>query len=723
MKIDRRSFLSLGIGAAAGTALSPLPWKLTDDIAIWTQMWPWTPVPEDGEASYVKSVCMLCPAACGISVRKINERAIKIEGSKESPVNEGSLCILGLSGLQLLYGPARIKSPLKRIGKRGSGKWEVVSWEKAISETAEKLGKLRSDNRADSLLCISGKKQGTVAELLKRFITVFGSPNFINPLSMQDLYELTLNAMSGADAKAGFDAENSDYLLSFSSALLEGWGSPVKMTKEHSKLKDKKGKFVQIEPRLSDTAAKADRWIPIKPGTEVVLALSMAHVIIKESLYNKEFVENYSYGFDEFKKFLEEGYIPEKAANITGIGPETIISLAMEFGEASNPLAVCGRGQGDVPGALSEFASVYALNALKGNINNKGGIWEIPRPDYIKWPEIKLDKAAQSSLKQRIIRFPEDISQDNAYAGALLVYNANPLYEMADTKTVRQAFDKIPFIVSFSSFMDETANYSDFILPDHTYLEKFEDIGQPPMLNKPYIGLSKPVIKPLYDTKHAGDAIIALARASGENISLAFPWDSYEICLKETLGTKFNGLIKSGFWIDEEYAPPEWAEGFKTPSKKFEFNTIPLMKPATVLPEGDESSFPFLLIFYDSIRLANDHIGNPPFMVKAIEDTVLKGKKSFVEINSKTAKELWLAEGSEAMISTPKGKAKALVHISEGIAPGIIAMPRGLGHSGYDKFLADKGINFNDLIGPVKDESTGFDAAWGIRANIAKSQA
>ena len=119
MKIGRRGFLSFVIGGAAGTALSPLPWKLTDDSSIWTQMWPWTPVPKDGEVSYVNSVCTLCPGRCGITVRKIEDRAVKIEGMKGHPVNDGGACLLGLSGLQLLYGPTRVKSPLTRIGERG----------------------------------------------------------------------------------------------------------------------------------------------------------------------------------------------------------------------------------------------------------------------------------------------------------------------------------------------------------------------------------------------------------------------------------------------------------------------------------------------------------------------------------------------------------------------------------------------------------------------------
>ncbi|MEA3428739.1 MAG: molybdopterin-dependent oxidoreductase, partial [Thermodesulfobacteriota bacterium] len=394
MKVCRRSFLSLIIGGAAGTTLSPLPWKLMDDSAIWTQMWPWTPVPEDGEVSHVDSICTLCPGGCGITVRKvrsmIGDRAIKIEGMKGHPVNDGGICVLGLSGLQLLYGPTRVKTPLKRVGARGEGKWEKISWDEAIAKVVKKLGELRVKGKSHTVACISGTDRGTVAHLLGRFLTVYGSPNFIRIPSIQDSYELMMYLMQGVQASAGFDVENADFVLSFGSGLIEGWGSPVRMIKANSMWKDQ-GKVVQIEPRLSNTAAKSDKWIAINPGTEAALALSIAHVIIQKSLYSTDFVNNYSSGFKEFKRIVIDEFSPDDVAKITGVSASTIESLAKTFARASKPLAVCGRGQGETPGSLNEFMAVHALNALVGNINKNGGVWAVPDPDYIKWPEVKMD--------------------------------------------------------------------------------------------------------------------------------------------------------------------------------------------------------------------------------------------------------------------------------------------------------------------------------------------
>ena len=737
MKIDRRSFLSFVIGGAAGTALSPLPWKLTDDSAIWTQAWPWTPVPADGEVSYVHSTCSLCPGGCGITARKIDNRVVKIEGMNGHPVNDGGLCVLGLSGTQLLYGPMRIKAPLKKV----NGRFREISWDAAIAEISNKLGELRSKGESHKFACISGTDRGTVSELLSRFLTVYGSANFTRTPSIQDSYELTLHLMQGVQGIPGFDVENADFVLSFGSGIIDGWGSPVRMFKANSSWKKSGGKVVQIEPRLSNTAAKSDKWIPINPGTEGALALGLVNVIIKESIYNKSFVNNFSAGFDKWKRRILDGYSPEIVAKVTGIDKAVIVSLARDFARSSKPLAICGRGQGRTPGSLKEFMAVHALNALVGNINKKGGVWTLPEPDYIDWPELKMDSVASTGMQKGRIdgagsgkylharyllnRLPEIInSVDVSPVEVLFVSESNPGYTLPDTSSVKKAFEKIPFVVSFSSYMDETAQMADFILPNHIYLERYEDVPTATGFQKPIIGLSKPVVDPQFNTKYTGDVIIHLAKSIGGFIADAFPWENYEACLKETLGDRWDNLVENGYWIDSEFTALGWEEGFETASTRFEFTSDDinaLSRYTPVKPQGDEASFPLVLIPYDSMRLAGGFIGDPPFVIKTVEDTVLKGKDILVEINPATAGKLGLSEGRYAKLTTPKGSAKVKVHLFDGIMPGIVAMPSGLGHTAYDKFLAGKGINLNQLIGPVEDSSSGHDAAWGINAKLVKA--
>lgn len=733
MKIDRRCFLSLGIGATAGTVLSPLPWKLTDDLSIWTQMWPWTPVPPDGEVTYVDTVSTLCPCGCGISVRKVGDRAVKIEGREDYPGSGGGVCILCESGLQLLYGPTRVPAPMKRVGDRGEGKWKAVSWAEAIQETAGKLKAVRESGAPERLACLANSDRGTVSALFKRLMTAYGSPNFIRPATMEDGYRAALRLMHGTDAVPGFDVENADFVLSFGSGILDGWGASVRMFQANSAWKEKKARVIQVEPRLSNTAAKADQWIPIEPGTEGLLALAIIHVIIKESFYDYSFVNQAVSGFDAFSNLVMDNYSPAQVSGATGIDAATITAVAQAFARAKRPIALCGRGKGNLPGGLGYYVAVHALNALVGNLNRPGGVWAMPEMEYIQWPEPLSDAVAVSGLNKARLdapgpfadhllnRLPRAIG-DGADIQALLVYGANPLYAVPDTAAMRKAFESIPFIVSFATHMDETAAYADLILPVHSHLERWEDVPAPAALGKPVIGLSRPVVDKQFDTRHPGDVVLKIAQVLDGTVAEAFPWKTYEACLKQTLGSRWPTLEKNGFWIDESFQPESPVTAFQGPAIRLELagNIVDagtLFQPAQ--PEGDKTEYPLQLIAFDTMRLAGRGSGTPPFMIKTVSDRILKGLDSFVEINPETADSIGLSEGDAALLTTPKGSATVRVHLFEGILPGVIALPRGLGHTAFDAYLAGKGINVNELIGPVEDSTTGLDAAWGIRASLS----
>lgn len=720
MKVDRRSFLAFVIGGAAGTALSPLPWKLTDDSSIWSQMWPWTPVPPDGEVTYVDTSCTLCPGGCGISVRKVDSRAVKIEGKKGHPVNNGGICMLGLSGLQLLYGPTRIKSPLKRVGERGEGKWQKISWSAALDLLAEKLGDIRNRNEAHTVAAISGTDQGTVPALFKRFMTAYGSPNFIRPPTFEDTDELAVKTLFGVSGQTGFDIENADYILSFGSGLVDGWRSPVRMIQASGKWCENCATVVQVEPRFSNSAAKASCWVPITPGTEADLALGIAALMITSGRVSGDAANKLD------KRTLTETWTPDAVARITGVSVDTLADLAKDFSRARRPLALCGRGKAQNPESLRDAMAVYVLNCLAGNINQDGGMW-VNRPEnQIDWPAPRADKAASAGLRQprfdgagtgkygnarHLLNHVADaITTNGPYPlQVLLVAGANPCYTLHNAKAVRAALEQVPFIVSFSSFHDETAAMADLLLPDHMYLERYADVPVTAGLPHPVLGLCRPVVSPQFNTRHLGEVLISLARRMGGTLSEAFPWDSYETCLHTTLADQWAALMKTGVWTQRG----QGAVSTALKPAKMDFQAVPAA--------GDAAAFPLLLIPYDSLRVASGPIGDPPFMIKAVEDTVIKGKDGFVEINPRTAGELDLKEGAAARLTTPVGEARVRIHLSEGIKPGVIAMVRGLGHAAHDGFLAGKGVNVNELIGPVADPSSGLDVAWGIRAALANA--
>ncbi len=666
MKLDRRCFLALGAGSAgfaAGIAASPIPWKLIDDSSIWSQNWPWTPVPPDGEATYEKSACTLCPGGCGITVRRIDNRAVKIEGSEGHPVNNGGICALGLSGSQLLYGPTRIKSPMKKV----NGKLEPISWHKAITELAEKLGKIRENGNTDSLACITESDQGTVSGLFSRFLTAFGSPNFICTPSSADTAKLAAKKTLGAYTNPVFDFENSDYVLSFGAGLLDGWGSPARMFRANGKW----SKLVQVEPRLSNTAAKADKWIPIKPGTEADLALGIAHVIIAKNLYNSVAVHSSTAGFEDMKRLCEK-HTPEKVEKITHVKAAVIKMIAKDFIDSRHrAVAVYGKGQGNTPGSIKEVMAVQALNALAGSINKKGGMFTAGAADYISWPAVDMDNAAAKGIRKNRLdgagsKFPDALhllnrlpkvinSAKKSPIEVLFVYAANPLHSMCDSEAVKKTFDKIPFVVSFSSYEDETAKHADLVLPNHTYLERYEDVSSISGVRQSVISLARPVVAPQLDTMHSGDVILHLAEKIGGSVKRAFPWKSYEACLKKTMGSKWSILKKNGF-LTVAASPAS--------SGKFRFTPLTECSDAGISAEGDG---PLTLIPKDSMRISSGYIGSTPYMIKTVPDTVLEYNKrkkvcyGQVDINPETAAEIQLQDDCIAEIITPKGIGRLMI--------------------------------------------------------------
>ncbi len=778
MKLDRRTFIELIVGFSAGAGggfmLTPVNWKIMDDASIWSQeLWPRYQLgglkgrlPQRGKVTHADTVCSLCPGGCGITVRKVADRVTKIEGREGYPVNNGGICLLGAAGLQLLYGPWRVPSPLKSVGKRGSGKFERISWNEAINQVVHRLGDLRNKGQSHTVACILGSDRGTVPRLFDRFLKAYGSPNFVRTASAEDTYELALGLMQGATGSVGYDLESANFILSFGSGLIEGWGSPVRVIQAHSIWRsgnyNERATVVQIEPRLSNTAAKADNWYPVKPGTEGALALGLAHVIVRESRYDSNFIENHAFGFEDwsdfsgktymgFKRLVLTEYGPEAVSEVTGLPANKIVALARAFAKAKRPLAVWGRGKGTVSGSLYECMAVHALNALVGNINKPGGVSASPQVATQAWPEVERDTTAWSGLRKPRIdgagtdrypltrylpdRWPQVINGGRASTiKALLVHDADPYYTTLDSAAVAKAFDSIPFVVSFSTYMDETAYHADLILPNHHYLERLEDLPTPVGMQKPILGLLRPVVAPQFDTRHAGDVLMTIAKSLGGTVADAFPWEDYETVLKETMGDKWDALQKVGYIEEAGYKPSAWGKAFGTPSGKFEFyitafdqagikmskdiGYLPHYQP--VQPEGNTPTYPHILIPTELMRLADGAVGNPPFCTKILEETELKRNDLFVEVNPKTAADYGLSEGHHAMLETPKGKARVLVHLFEGIMPGVIGIPKGLGHTAYDDYLAGKGVNANSLMGVVEDPITGLSATWGVRAKLTR---
>lgn len=627
MKLDRRGFIKLAVGAAAGIGLTPLPWKLTDDIAIWTQNWFWVPrLIRYPDLTYARTVCTLCEGGCGIKVRLVNEKqAIKVEGSETAPVNQGKVCPIGAVGPQYQYSLARFQSPLRRIGARGSGAFAKITWAEAFREVGSKLAELRQKGQAHTLAMVSGRGNNMARVMAERFMRGYGSPNLVSMPSLGQARDFAENAQFGRKNSVGYDLENSKYILSFGTGLIEGWGSPVRSIQAFSSWQSDQGtKLVQVDTRASLTASKADEWVAVAPGTEAALALGLANVIIKSGLYDRKFVAEHSFGFDEFAALAAKDYTPTKVSTLTGVPRRTVIKLAHEFAGKKQAVAIAGKGRGDIPTPVYEIMAVQALNALVGNINQPGGV--IVRKDLplAPWPELIQDETARAGFSaprldlagtdkyplttSLLNNFVESIHKGRLYqVNALIIDRANPAYFGADPNAFRAALDKIPFIISLSGLADDTSIHADIVLPETANFEGPADVINPPTLPYPLFGSAGPVLpKPHFNTKPAGDIYIGLAKAVGGPVAKALPFKDYQEAVKTAasglfqskrgrvagadgdspgpeFGTKAGPQVFSGvkafhkamdagqFWYDPAFTYGRLDEAFPTPSGKFEF--------------------------------------------------------------------------------------------------------------------------------------------------------
>ncbi|MBL7175564.1 MAG: molybdopterin-dependent oxidoreductase [Desulfobacteraceae bacterium] len=605
---NRRNFIKLLVGGAVGTHLSPIPWKLADDSAIWTQNWPWIPVPPVGEFFYEKTVCKLCPGGCGIEVRKVDHRAVKIEGRTDYPVNPGGICPLGMGGLQLLYNEnIRFPGPMKRSGPRGAGEFGAITWDEAIGLLAGRISDLRKKGSPETLVAVDGNSTGsTISLMVERLLKVIGSPNYTRIPSAEDSFTMANLLMQGHESPMAYDLENADFVLSFGAGLLEGWGAPGRVINAWRLWREdplkRKARVVQIESRASNTASKADQWAAIRPGTEAALALGLAHVIIKENLYDTEFINSYSFGFNDwmsangikhtgFRNLVSKQYSPSQVAEITGLSSEEIVSLAAAFARADAPIALCGKGKGALNGSLYEFMCVNSLNALVGNINKPGGVLVHDPLPLSPLPDFQADAIARSGLKKprldqagsmkhpfshSLINNLTDaiIGESQSPVDTLLVLASNPVFTLPAGGAFRKALTTIPFIVSFSPYRDETANMADLILPDHNYLEKLDEIVWPTGLQYPMYGLTRPVVEPVYGTRNSGDVIIQLAKRIGDTVGSAFPWKGYE----EVLKTRVKGLFESkGGQVSYNGSQPVWQRMREGGSVRPDYNSFDTM--------------------------------------------------------------------------------------------------------------------------------------------------
>lgn len=731
--LSRRDFLRVGTATvAAGAGLTALRSNREPVIG--------QTVP--GEEKVIRTTCALCPSGCGLDVRVVDGKAVKVEGSALHPLNQGVCCLKGQTSLEMLYSPERIQRPRLRTGERGSGSWKEIPWEEALALIADKLTELRKDNRPHTLALMHGDLRGQMRQMLQRFMRAYGSPNLISRESLgEGAARLAMWLSQGINGLPVYDINNANYVMTFGGNLLESSRNVIGYlgaTAFMRRGRPQRGKLVAVHPRLSITGVKADEWIPIRPGTYGALALGMANVIINSGLYDEAFVRDFTFGFEDFedaegnkhqgfKSLALESYTLERVSNITGIPTDIIARLAGEFATNRPAIAVLPTEAGELSSgnALYTALAVHALNALVGSIDAKGGVIVQRFPDLRDWPAYSLDSIARAGNSHERIdgagsQFPLAISAwqnvpDRLLAGQpyplemLMLLNANPLYDMPNNGKCLEALRKVPFIVSFASTLDESAAQADLILPASTFLEVW---GDDYLEGTGYAGISlrQPVVETLHDTRNPGDVFLELAARLGGPTAQALPWRSYRDLITDRLSTLdwekfeangnwsemiyFNAAPGSRAWKDvvgrdRLHAPKDGRfdlfsrELFALSGSDSARACLPHFDVPTTLADStaDALEYPFLLVTQPLITQSQQWQGIIPTLQECYGLQGYVKWDSWVEVGQKAAEALGLRDNDRVRIEAPSGRrVEAVVRVRAGLWSNAVFLPPGQGH-------------------------------------------
>lgn len=710
--LSRRSFLKLATIAAGTSACVPVSQQLADRLE------PHARPPEDtlpGEATWYTSTCRQCPAGCGIVVRTVNGRAKKIEGNPNHPLNRGKLCARGQAGLQVLYNPDRLRNAVQQTGGRGSRQFEPLYWENALELLLHTL----ENTHPARLAFLGGKMPDHLYFLVSRWLQAQEAPPMVR-FNLQTMFDginasaKAATSLFGTSQLPMYDIANADVIYSFGANLLETWQSPVSYSRAFGEFRQGqtggRGFFVQFEPRLSATAASADEWVPLRPGSDGLVALALGRIIVEQGLGQVG-----AFGQEEADLYrdVEVGAMAEAS----DVPVETLERFANIFASADRPIAIPGGYPLGHANGYDAYQNIQGLNLILRRFGQRGGVY-LSQPS----PADTLPAAPPPNSFETVQALIDQMNSGGV--DLLLIHGANPVFELPNAAGFVEALGKVPFVVSFNSFVDETAVYSNLILPDHTYLESWGYQVASPSADRPAISNQQPIVQPLYDTRATSDVILNLAAEMGGAVAEALPWASEILFLEDTSGALFGSSLSAysaktagefwtawrqhgGWWSERELLLEPEPDGFR--------QQFPVHMPSF---QGDTQEYPFYLYLYSGVGLSDGSVANLPWLQELPDPMTTASWQTWIEINPETAKMLGVENNDVVQVISPDGQIDAIVVVYPGIRPDVIAIPIGQGHDDYGRYAEGRGSNPIDLLAPVHVSESGTLAWCATRVRI-----
>jgi thiosulfate reductase/polysulfide reductase chain A len=541
----------------------------------------------------ISSVCSMCVNRCGIRCRVRNGILEKIDGDPRNPKSRGGTCAKGQAGVMQVYDPDRIKYPMIRVGARGEGKWRRASWDEAYEYVAENLAKIIKEHGPGALLWSS------TTDLTEKFFvrlgTYIGTTNFARHATLC-LASRNVGYFGTMGGVPDADLANSKYILMFGANRLESFELPYNIDLIEG---IKKGaKLVVVDPRMTYTAAKGE-WIPIRPRTDMALTLALMHVLIKEELYDHEFVANRTEGFEELKAHVEK-YTPEWAAQEADIPVETIVDMAREMAAVAPAVTIFpGRRTSWYTNDTQFRRSAAMLTALLGAFDAPGACFfngGKQKLGGIEWAIEPFD--TEERFDQFEKRFPLANHEDGGYVSlrdavvdgtsahpvkGWMIYHQNPLSGVLEEGKTRKMMEQMDFICAIDIQPSQTAWMADIILPETTYLERLDPLWSPGGTRK-HVTIRQPVVAPQHEAKTVLEMIQGIAASLDQRHEFDPPLsEAFDFTIEEYVDAQLKKLpidrktlMKDGIWLapEEPVAFGAFRSGkkkFKTPSGKMEF--------------------------------------------------------------------------------------------------------------------------------------------------------
>lgn len=698
--ILRRKFLQIAAGGAAAAGAGAASFALLPQ-----------PPAAPKQVRHVPTFCELCFWKCGVIATVEDGVVTKLDGHPAHPLALGRLCPRGNGGTGLLYDPDRLKKPLIRTGTRGQERFREATWDEALDFVAARMRDIRAKYGPEALALFT---HGHGGSFFSQLLKAFGSPNIAAPSYAQCRgprevgFQLTFG--TGIGSPENTDIANTRFLVLIGSHLGENMHNT--QVQEFAEAIRRGARIVVVDPRFSVAASKAHWYLPIKPGTDIALLMAWAHVLVQENLYNRPFVEKYATGFQQFSEAVRE-MTPEWAEKITEIPADTIRAVAREMA-AAQPSAIVHPGRhvtwyGD---DSQRSRAIAILNALLGSWGARGGFFLPSGVDVPPYPEAPLPKPQRGAIDGAGNRYPladETLASglcDATLAGTpyrargWLVYGTNLLQSLPQPQRTLEAIQALDLLVVIDVLPVEIAGYADVVLPECTYLERYDDLYSG-AFRTPFVALRQPVVPPLYESKPGWWIARELARRL--DLEAYFPWKDME----QYLDTRLRGLNlnladmkKRGVVVypaEETTLPPD--HKFDTPSGKVELystmlaemgvDPVPKYYPKPEPPEGH-----FRLLFGRSPLHTFGRTTNNRVLGSIV-------RENEVWIHHRAATSLGIRHNERIVLVNQDGVRSAPVRarVTNRIRPDCVYMVHGFGHTASKlRFTAGRGAATTPLV-------------------------